>query len=115
MFRVNVHIATEQALSGVYQVQLVYGNGSLVAPPQTYIPGVNSYLFAKVLNTSWYWSSVVTARLVKVSSHGPSSPPELFTRPDTKIVNFVPGRMYMFNLYPMMIIQKRAIPNDAAN
>jgi hypothetical protein len=103
-FLVQVHLASDLALCGTYLVQLTDESGALVAPPQKFVPGVNSYLFIKDLRSLPFndliWKSRISAMLILVSSIDSIAKVELVTPPNTKIVTFVKGKTYFFNLYP---------------
>jgi hypothetical protein len=103
-FLVQVHLASDLALNGTYLVQLTDESGALVAPPQKFVPGVNSYVFIKNLWNLPFndlkWKSRISAMLILVSSSDPTTNMELVTTPNTKIVTIAKGRTYFFNLYP---------------
>jgi hypothetical protein len=104
-FNVNVHLSTDLAFCGTYQVQLVHADGSLVAPAQTFIPGKSNYEFTKVLwpdgvRPLYIWKTKITAMLVQVSASDQTCPTELNTRPESKMVLWTTGQTIRFDLYP---------------
>jgi hypothetical protein len=109
MFQVTVHLTSDLELCNNYEVRLIYGDGSLVAPPQPFVPGISVYQFStsggsEGLLRSQGWKSRITAMLVLVGSHEIVCPAELVTRPDTKTGPFFAGVTYLFNLYPNQIL-----------
>lgn len=113
IFNVNVHLAADLALCGTYQVMLVFPDGSLVAPPQTFIPGVSGYVFTQALwpdgvRPLYIWKKKITAMLVKVTANDLACPPELFTRPDSKLVFWTTGQTIRFDLYPNQLFREEA-------
>ena len=111
-FNVNVHLAADLAICGTYQVRLVYADGSLVVPPQTFVPGLSSYVFSKSLWPDaiiplYIWKTKITAVLISVSSSDLGCPVDLVTRPDSKLVLWTAGQVITFDLFPNQILNKK--------
>jgi hypothetical protein len=113
VFKVNVHHTSDLAICGTYQVRLLNADGSLLAPPQTFIPGVTTYVFTKVLwpdriRPMYIWKTKITAVLINVSANEDVCPVELITREDSKLVFFTPGQTILFDLFPNVLHQTDA-------
>ena len=113
IFKVNVHLTSDLAICGTYQVRLLNADGSLLAPPQTFVPGVTTYVFTKVLwpdriRPLYIWKTKITAVLIKVSGNEEICPVELITREESKLVLFTPGQTIIYDLFPNALHQTSA-------
>lgn len=94
---VNVIVSDDRATCNTYQVEILDGRGRLVAPPQTYRPGVSKYDF--------YERGPVTGVRIAVLVLAPSHSHficdrELFTTPVILSGKFLPGQTYRYDLFP---------------
>lgn len=97
--QVNVYPVRELTSYQTYIVQVVDENGTLVAPSQTYIPGLNAYTFYE----RGPRTGTRIARLAMIpQSKGLSCIPYIYCAPDIKSGTFLNGRTYTYNLYPKM-------------
>lgn len=99
-YQVTVNLVLITPLCNNYQVQVLDGNGRLVAPPQTFVPGKAIYNFDEHTSQT---AGIRIARLVLIPFPGPEHyvcDQELFTAPDVHLLNFKNGEVYPFNLYP---------------
>jgi hypothetical protein len=117
-FNVNVHLTSDLAFCGLYQVKLVFADGSLVAAPQTFIAGKSSYVFSTLLwpgnvRPLYIWKTRITALLVPVSPIDIVCPVDLITNPDSKTVLWTTGQNISFNLFPNTTTRKN-ISQDRA-
>jgi hypothetical protein len=105
VFRVNIHHNSELATCGTYLVQMVDENGLMIMPPQTFVPGVSTYVFTKQVwgdgpTPMFIWKTKVTAMLIGAYAGDMVCPVELLTPPDSRMVLFMGGKTYQFDLYP---------------
>jgi hypothetical protein len=94
---VNINVNSDKKTCNVYQVEILNGNGQLVAPAKTYIPGVSQYDFYERGPATGVRVAVLV--LAPVYSHF-SCETELFTAPVIKSGTFLPGQTYRYDLYP---------------
>ena len=112
-YQVNVHLASDLNLCNTYLIQVVDENGLLVAPPQTFVPGISSYTFISLPQAIGIlrpigWKTKRTAMLISAGSPEIDCSVDLVTRPDSKFGTFISGQTYYFNLFPDKMGRKTA-------
>jgi hypothetical protein len=104
----HVIIHTELATNpcGNYLVEVVDETGRLVAPAQSYVPGIDKYSIHERFSTIENPNTRRVAMLVPVvyPDHFICEFP-LYTPPDVLVGPFYSGQTYTFNLYPQTSIQ----------
>ena len=98
-YQVDVQFNVEIDLCNTYQVVLVDENGKMVSSPETFRPGIATYVFSENGPVSGVRAAVLI--LNQETMHF-ICPNELFTAPDVKRGDFMPGKTYIFNLVPML-------------
>lgn len=100
-YQVNIHMGLSAIPCAAYLVKVVDETGRLVAPPQVFNPAVRGYSFNEILSTEQNESSRRIALLVRVD-YGKQliCSTQLYTLPAIKAGNFLPGHLYIFDLYP---------------
>ena len=100
-YQVAIHPELSTAPCNTYLVQIVDETGSLVAPAQVFVLGVNKYVFYEKVSAmgSMYPRRVAKLIPIKYPEHYVCAYP-LFTLPDVKIGPFLSGQTYNFDLYP---------------
>ncbi|MFZ4520553.1 MAG: hypothetical protein ACOYNC_02540 [Bacteroidales bacterium] len=96
---VNVNLTIEKPLCNVYLVEILDGQGRLVAPAKPYTPGISKYDF--------YERGPVTGVRIAVLVLAPSHShfqceTELFTKPVILSGKFLPGLTYRYDLFPQL-------------
>jgi hypothetical protein len=98
-YQVIIHSGLSAKPCNTYLIQVVDETGRLVAPPQTFVPGVNRYFFNEKFSATGSPVSRRAAMLVPVKDHyAPCSSP-IFAIPDVKAGPFWSGQTYFFNLF----------------
>jgi hypothetical protein len=96
-YHVNVIVTNDLKIFNVYLVEILDGNGRLVAPARIYKHGVTNYDF-------YEWgraSGVRVAKLVLAASNTHYAwETELVTTPQVILGPFAPGHTYRFDLFP---------------
>jgi hypothetical protein len=101
MYQVNIHMGLSTYPCDTYVVQIVDETGRIVAPPQAFVPGLKAYSFKERLSTVQNNHSRRIAMLVRVTfpNHFTCST-TLFAVPAIMAGSFLPGHLYIFDLYP---------------
>jgi hypothetical protein len=96
---VNVILTGEISLCNTYLIEIRDGSGQLVAPAQTFKPGVSGYDFYERGPSS----GIRVARLVR-ANNGKSyiCDKELFTTPAYVLGPFLNGQTYRYDLFPSL-------------
>ncbi|MCX6303997.1 MAG: hypothetical protein NT040_03425 [Bacteroidetes bacterium] len=94
---VNVNLSLEKHLCNVYLVEILDGQGRMVAPAKTFIPGVSKYDFYERGPASGARIAVLV--LAPVYGHF-SCDTELFTKPFILTGKFSAGETYRYDLFP---------------
>jgi len=93
---VNIIVSDEQVTCNRYLVEILNGNGQLVAPAKAYIPGVSSYDFYERGPAA----GIRYAVLVRATYQQFVCETELFTKPAQAKGPFDAGMTYRYDLYP---------------
>lgn len=96
-YEVNIHFKEDIQLCDVYIVQMVDGQGRLVAPVQHFRPGVYSYSFYE---TGSVRGTRVARLVLDTSKNHNVCPFHIYALPDVRTGTFLSGRTYTFDLYP---------------
>ena len=98
-YAITVHFPVGRELRSTYQIEIVNAADQPVAPRQIFVPGTSVYNFFEQANQE---SGIRIARLVQVKYPDEHflSAPELSTPPDIKVINFLDGESYSFDLWP---------------
>jgi hypothetical protein len=100
---VNVLVRIDKPLCNYYQVEILDGNGRLVAPPKAFVPGVTAYDFYERGPAS----GIRIAALVLSPAHSHFvCDTELFTAPVVISGPFESGRTYRYDLFPKTQISR---------
>jgi hypothetical protein len=94
---VNLVLSTEHKTCNMYVVEILNGNGQLVAPAKPYRPGVNAYDFYEKGPVNGVRIAVLV--LAPAYSHF-SCETEYFTAPAIIKGTFLPGETYRYDLFP---------------
>jgi hypothetical protein len=98
-YHVNVSISNDLTICNIYQVEILDGQGQLVAPAKQFIPGVTGYDFFERGPAK----GVRIAALVMVNIHNRYiCAADLFTTPVGLTGPFLSGQTYRFDLYPQV-------------
>lgn len=95
--RVNVIVSSERTTCNVYLVEILDGQGRLVAPAKTYVPGVTKYDFTERGPVTGVRIAVLV--LAPTLSHF-ACETELFTTPVIIKGDFLTGQTYRYDLFP---------------
>ncbi|MEI7897485.1 MAG: hypothetical protein WCJ26_10655 [bacterium] len=95
--QVNIIALNDRKLCNFYLVEILDGNGRLVAPAKSYNPGVSTYDFYERGPAEGFRVAVLV--LGPVYSHFQCET-ELFTSPAMVPGPFVAGQTYRYDLYP---------------
>jgi hypothetical protein len=109
-YEVTIHLSSGINIcnNNLYLVQVKDERGRLVAPAQTFVPGINKYVFNETVSVE---GRLRVAMLVLPSNVDPFvCQNNLITKPDVKIGPFLLGQTYSFDLYPL--IQKGVFKED---
>ena len=98
-YAITVHFPLGRELRSTYEVEIVNANEQLVAPRQIFVPGTSVYNFFEQAKQE---SGIRIARLVPVKYPDEHflSAPELSTTQEIKIIDFLEGESYSFDLWP---------------
>jgi hypothetical protein len=95
-YEVNVYLFSRIELCNTYLVQVTDETGRLVAPPKTYVPGIQRYVFTEDGPAQ---GKIRVAMFVVAPDVDPySCPTHVEARPDVKLGPFLPGQTYPFAL-----------------
>ncbi len=94
---VTVSYTQEESICGHYLVIVVDASGKLVAPAQSYVPGVSNYTFYEPGRD---FTGIRTARLIQAPEVMYVCEQQLFTPPQSMIAFFRTGETYYFHLFP---------------
>jgi hypothetical protein len=100
---VNVRVTIEKPLCNYYQVEILDGNGRLVASPKAFVPGVTAYDFYERGPASGIRVAVLV--LSPAHSHFVCET-ELFTSPVMVSGPFEAGKTYRYDLFPKTKISR---------
>ena len=94
---VNVNLTVDKRICNWYLVEILDGQGRLVAPAKNYVPGVSAYDFYERGPASGVRIAVLV--LAPMNSHFICET-ELFTAPAMISGKFLPGQTYRYELNP---------------
>ncbi len=94
---VNVNLTIDKRICNWYLVEILDGQGRLVAPAKNYVPGVSAYDFYERGPASGVRIAVLV--LAPMNSHFICET-ELFTAPAMISGKFLPGQTYRYELNP---------------
>jgi hypothetical protein len=99
-YQVTVNIQVIKNLCNTYEVEIVDANGRLVAPAQTYVPGIEKYNFVEQTRQT---AGIRIAKMIVVyRGEGDHfiCEQELSTPPVARLINFTDSQLFTFDLYP---------------
>jgi hypothetical protein len=100
-YEVNVYFFSRIELCNTYLVQVTDETGRPVAPPKTFVPGIQRYIFTE---TGPAQGKIRVAMLVLSPNAAASCRNQIGARDDVKLGPFKPGQSYPFVLRPFLTV-----------
>jgi len=100
-YEVNVYLFSRIELCNTYLVQVTDETGRPVAPPKTFVPGIQKYVFTE---TGPAQGKIRVAMLVLSPNAAAACRNQIGARDDVKLGPFKPGQSYPFVLRPFLTV-----------
>jgi hypothetical protein len=101
-YEVNVYFFSRIELCNTYLIQVTDETGRPVAPPKTFVPGIQRYIFTE---TGPAQGKIRVAMLVRIPDAAETScRNQIGARDDVKLGPFTPGQSYPFLLRPFLTV-----------
>lgn len=100
-YEVNVYLFSRIELCNTYLVQVTDETGRPVAPPKTFVPGIQRYIFTE---TGPAQGKIRVAMLVLSPNAAVACHNQIGARDDVKLGPFKPGQSYPFVLRPFLTV-----------